>query len=72
MCQNIIFPLATKSSSCNLCRHGNTDPPVLQTRAVEYGGHRASKSEITTLKASDKFCGIAVHNELVWFSEYML
>lgn len=47
-------------------------PPVLQTKAVEYRGHRASKSETTILKASDKFRGIAVHNALVWFSEYML
>lgn len=71
MCQSIIFPLA-RSSLFNLCRHGNTDPPVLQTMAVDYGDHRASKSETTILKASDKFCGIAVHNELVWFSEYTL
>lgn len=30
------------------------------------GGQRASNSQSIILKASDKFCGIAVHNELVW------
>lgn len=46
--------------------------PCSAAQGCEYGHYRASKSDTTIFQASDKLQGIAVHNELLWFSECML
>jgi len=44
-------------------------PGLLNMRVT---GLHSLRPLTTILKVTDKFCGIAGHNELVWFSEHML